>query len=166
MLSNQIILIISPILLLAKAARAYNLGSNKSHLLPRGLCLLTLPLLVLITVMVLKSERSLLYSLLASFFGTVRLLAILDHHKMGQMIVIIIFLTILLMTQLKKAIIIKTARILQIKVRPRTTVMEVMIATIQIIITLGMVTAVVIIKIIRPAGIQSDKNYQPLLMVN
>ena len=86
MLSNQTILIISPILLLvrvARVARAYNLKSNKNHTLFRGLYLPALPLLALITVTVLKSKWSLLHGPLAPPLGTIYLLAILDHHKMG-----------------------------------------------------------------------------------
>ena len=156
MLSNQIILIISPILLLVRVARVYNLGSNKSHLFFRGPCLPALPLLALTTVMVLRSERSLLYSPLAPFFDTVYLLTILDHYKIGLIIVVIIFLIILLIAQLKKAIM-RIVRMLQIKVRPRTIAMKVMTVIIWII-TLGTVTVVIIIRVIRPADIQSNEN--------
>ena len=165
MLSNQTILIISLILLLVKAARVYDLGSNKSYLLPRGPCLLALLLLALMTVTVLRSERSLLHGPLAPLPDTVRLLAILDHYKMGLITVIIIFLIILLIAQLKKAII-RIAKTLQIKVRPRTTATEVITVTIQIIMTLGTVTAVRAIRVIRPIGVQGNKDYQPPLLIN
>jgi len=42
---------------------------------------------------------------------------------------------------------------LQIKIRPGTTAMEVIIVIIRIITTLGMVIVVVAIRIIRPAGV-------------
>ena len=64
MLSNQTILIISPILPLA---RACDLGSNKSHLLPRGPRPLALPPLASTMVTVLKSEWSLRGLLAPSF---------------------------------------------------------------------------------------------------
>jgi hypothetical protein len=41
-----------------------------------------------------------------------------------------------------------------------------MTVIIQVIITLGTVTAVVVIRVIRPVGVQGDKDYQPLLIVN
>jgi len=68
----------------------YNLGSNEGYLLPGGLRLLALLPLALTTVMVLRSERSLLYGLPAPPPGTIYLLAILDHQKMGLIIVIIL----------------------------------------------------------------------------
>ena len=84
-------MIISPILQLTKAAKAYDLGSNKGHLLPRGPRPLALPPLALITVTVLKSERSLLRGLPAPPPSTIYLFIILNHQKMGLIIVVIIF---------------------------------------------------------------------------
>ena len=75
---------------MVRAARAYNLGSNKGHLLPKGPYLLTLPPLALITVTVLKSKRSLLHGPLAPPPSTIYLLAILDHQEIGLIIVIIL----------------------------------------------------------------------------
>jgi len=68
----------------------YNLGSNKGYLLSGGPRLLALPPLALTTVTVLRSERSLLRSPLAPPPGTIYLLTILDHQKMGLIIVIIL----------------------------------------------------------------------------
>jgi len=73
-----------------RAAKAYNLGSNKGYLLPGGLCLLALLPLALTTVTVLRSKRSLLRGLLAPPPGTIYLLAILDHQKIGLIIVVIL----------------------------------------------------------------------------
>jgi len=81
-LISQAALIISLILPLARAARAaraYDLGSNEGHLLPGGPRLPALPPLALTTVTVLRSERSLLHSPLAPPPGTIYLLIILDH---------------------------------------------------------------------------------------
>ena len=83
-------MIISLILLLVRAARAYNLRSNKGYLLPRGPRLLTLPPLALTTVTVLRSERSLLRGPPAPPPNTIYLLAILDYQKIGLIIVIIL----------------------------------------------------------------------------
>ena len=44
------------------------------------------------------------------------------------------------------------------KARPRTTVTEVITVTIQVITTLGTVTAAVAIRVTRPAGVQGDKD--------
>lgn len=157
MLSNQTILIIYLILPLARTARAYDPGSNKSYPLPGGPCLPALLLLALTTVTVLRSERSLLRGPPAPPPGTIRL-AILDHQKIGLMTVIIIFWTILSTAQLKKAIITRTARTLQTKARPRTIATEVMTAAIRMMTTLGTVTAAVAMRITRPAGIRGDEN--------
>ena len=47
---------------------------------------------------------------------------------------------------------------LRIKVRLRTIVIEVMTVTIRIITTLGIVTAVVVTRIMRPVGMRGDKD--------
>ena len=166
MLSNQIILITSPILLLARVARAYDLGSNKSHPLPRGPRLLTLLPLALMMVTVSRSERS-LYSLPAPPLGTLCFLVILDHHKIGLVIAVIIFLIVWLMAQLKKvitAITIRMARTLQTKVRPRTTATEVM--TVAIWMIMLAIAIAIATRVTRPVGVQGDEDRQPLLVVN
>jgi len=45
------------------------------------------------------------------------------------------------------------------KAKPRTIVTEVMTVTIRVIMTLGTVIAVVVIRVIRPTGVQGDKDY-------
>jgi len=63
-------------------------------------------------------------------------------------------------------IIIKMAKTLWTKVRPRTIAMEVMIAVIWLIITLGTAIAAIVIMVIRPTVVQGDENRQLLLVVN
>jgi len=151
-------LIISPILLLARVVRAYDLGSNKSHPLPKGPHLpALLPLTSIVAITVLRSERPLLRGLLALYFSNFCLFIILDYYK------------IKLMAYLKNviiAIIIKMVRILWTKVKLRTIATEVITAAIRLIITLGTVTAVIAIIVIRPTVVQGDENRQPLLVVN
>jgi len=84
----------------------YNLGSNEGYLLPKGPRLPALPPLALTMVIVLRSERSLLRGLPAPPPGTIYLLAILDHQKMGLIIVII------LITLLKRVVgVVRVARV-------------------------------------------------------
>ena len=73
-----------------RVVRAYNLRSNKGYLLPGGLRLPALPPLALTTVTVLRSKRSLLRGPPAPPPGTIYLLTILDHQKIGLIIVIIL----------------------------------------------------------------------------
>ena len=115
MLSNQTILIISPTLLLAGAAKVDNLGSNKGHLLSGNLRLLALPPLALImAITILGSERPPLRCLLALPFSNLCLLIMLDHRKIRLIIVIIKFLIIFLIARLKNAIMAIIARMARI----------------------------------------------------
>jgi len=68
----------------------YDPRSNKGYLLPRGPRLPALLPLALTTVTVLRSKQSLLRGPLAPPPGTIYLLAILDHQKMGLIIVVIL----------------------------------------------------------------------------
>ena len=71
------------------------------------------------------------------------------------------------MAWLKNAIIVmttRTARMIQIKVRPRTVIIKATTAVIQIItilktVTAAIATVVIVIRVIRPIGIQGNKNY-------
>ena len=119
-LSNQTTLIISLILPLARVLRAYNLGNNKDHQFPKRTYILALPPLALIIAMtVLKNEPPLLRGLLALPFRDLYIFIILNYYKT--------ILIILSMAQLKNIIIIITTRMvrmLQTKVRLKTTTIE------------------------------------------
>ena len=90
--------------------RAYNLKSNKDHQLYKEFYLLVFLPLTLIIITILRSKQPLLYSLLAFPFSNSRFLVIFAYYKIRLTAVILIkFLTILLIAQLKNTITIKMA---------------------------------------------------------
>ena len=170
MLGNQTILIIFLILLLVRAARAYNLGNNEAHQLPRRPCLPAFLCLALTMAMnVLRSKRPSLRGLLALPFSNFYFLVILNHCKIRLIITVIKSSTILSMAWQKNAIIaiiIRTVRMLWMKAILRTAITEVTIAAIWMITTLGTAIVVIVIRVIRPTGVQGDEDCQCLLVVN
>ena len=140
-----------------RVVKTYDLRSNEVHQFPaRPYLLALLPLASTMAINVLRSEWPPLRSPPALPFSDLCLLVILDHYKIRLTTVVIKFLTILLIAQLKNiitAIITRTARVMWTKARPRTATIEATTVAIWMMTTLGTATAVIATRVMRPAGV-------------